>query len=243
MLRCTDVRGVPESGRRVSFAYVIGAKNEEPQLERLFERLERRLSRHAGSQVVIVENGSTDRTYELARALSSQVRAVSVDVRRSAPGLGNAVRTGIRDVTAEFTVVTAADLPFGFSDLDAFMSSGCPALATGSKNHPESNWPKVVGRSMLSRGFRVARAALFGLWRLDTQGSIFVQTTVMDRIADRLLSTGYFISTEIVVRARRLGVPVEYLPVSGEQSIRPSNVRLRDSASVVREMLQVRASL
>jgi hypothetical protein len=229
-----------------SFAYVIGARDECTQLPSLFDQLQLRLSAFPGSQVVLVENGSTDGTFEKAEALARDIHGAGVDVRRSEPGLGNAIRAGLRGLRAEFTVITAADLPFGFSDLDAFIERGCPSLATGSKDHPESSWP--VGdrrRTAMSRGFASARSILFGLDGLDTQGSVFVRTALLDRVADHLVSRRYFISTEIVLRVRALGEPITHMPVSAPTSVVPrgSHVTLASSAGVLWEMIRVRATL
>jgi hypothetical protein len=224
-----------------SFAYVIGARNEAPQLHALVGRLDDRLQRHPGSQVVLVENGSTDHTYEVALDVCRSARAVPMEVRRSEPGLGNAVRIGLRDLTAQVAVVTAADLPFGFSDLDQYLTVGCPALAVGSKNHPDSAWPRDNRRNMMSSGFRAARSVLFGLRGQDTQGSVFAPTSMLE--PERLVSRGYFVSTEIVVRLQRRGFETEYMPVVAEGDVRPSHVSFRDSWSVLADMMRTRTSL
>jgi hypothetical protein len=150
----------------------------------------------------------------------------------------------VRGLHAEFTVITAADLPFGFSDLDAFLEQGCPALATGSKNHPDSDWPAGQRQRMvMSHGFARVRSMLFGLGRLDTQGSVFVRTSLLDRVAAGLVSHGYFISTEVLLRVRHLGETVTYLPVQATAETRASHVTLASGADVLWEMLRVRATL
>jgi dolichol-phosphate mannosyltransferase len=228
-----------------SFAYVIGARNEREQLPALFSRLDARLSAMPGSHVVLVENASTDGTYEVACELAARATHVPFEIRRSRPGLGNAIREGVRGLHAEHAVITACDLPFDFSDLDAFLDRGCPPLAAGAKNHPASSWPAgEVHRTLMSRGFACARAALYGLGGLDTQGSVFIRTALLDRISSSLVSDGYFISTEILVRARRLGAEIFYLPViASSDPTRPSHVTLRSGLAVFGEMVKVRATL
>src|SRR6185312_13749499 len=97
-----------------------------------------------------------------------------------------------------------------------------------------SSWPaEEVRRTLMSRGFACARAALYGLGGLDTQGSVFIRTALLDRISSSLVSDGYFISTEILVRARRLGTDISYLPViASSDPTRPSHVTLRSGLAV-----------
>jgi glycosyltransferase involved in cell wall biosynthesis len=230
-----------DEGASASFAYVIGARNEAAQIPGLVARLDERLRRYPGSQVVLVENGSTDGTYEVAIDACRAARGVPMLVRRSGPGLGNAVSVGVRDLTADVAVVTAADLPFGFSDLDRYVAAGCPPLAVGSKNHPDSAWPSDNRRNIMSSGFRAARAVLFGLRGQDTQGSVFAPASMLEPA--RLVSHGYFVSTEIVVRLQRRGLEVEYLPVAADGDVRPSHVSFRDSWAVLADMLRVRSSM
>jgi hypothetical protein len=229
----------------ISFAYVIGARNEREQLPGLFSRLDGRLSSMPGSQVVLIENGSTDETHEVACELANRATHVPFEIRRSKAGLGNAIREGVRGLHADYAVITACDLPFDFSDLEAFLDRKCPPLATGAKNHPASSWPVgEVHRTLMSRGFACVRAALYGLGGLDTQGSVFIRTALLDRISSSLVSDGYFISTEILVRARRLGATICYLPVIASSDLaRPSHVTLRSSLAVFGEMVKVRATL
>ena len=237
-----------KSQRTASFAFVIGARNELTQLRPLFTRLQQGLSAFPGSHIVLVENGSTDGTLQAARAIARHLGndAVPIEVRHSEPGLGNAVRCGIGGLSAEFAVITAADLPFGLSDLDAFVRSGLPNLATGSKNHPASDWPESDRRRIvMSHGFALARSILFGLGGLDTQGSVFVRTELLDRVAGSLVSQRYFISTEILLRVQALGEQITYLPVSApaSQAPRASHVTMGSGVGVLWEMLRVRATL
>jgi hypothetical protein len=93
----------------------------------------------------------------------------------------------------------------------------------------------------MSAGFRAARSLLFGMRGQDTQGSVFAPRSMLD--SERLVSRGYFVSTEIVVRLSRRGLEVQYLPVVSAGDTRPSHVAFRDSWSVFVDMLRTRGSL
>src|ERR1019366_408871 len=111
-------RGVLVSEPSVS--YVIPVHNQIAELRRTVRLLVERLAHLPGSEIILVENGSTDGSgppcLSLATALGSG--DVVVRVPRSAKGVGFAWRGGMAMARGDKFVLTAADLPFGFTDLD-----------------------------------------------------------------------------------------------------------------------------
>jgi glycosyltransferase involved in cell wall biosynthesis len=232
---------------RRTFSYVIPAHNEERVLGSTVEAVVDRLAPHPGSEVIIVENGSTDGTPRLALTLARDLRSPGVAVRaaESPKGLGLALREGIRLARADRVVLTAADLPFRFSDLDAVMAlDDGPALIIGSKAHPASVVEAGAGRRVLSSGFRVLRRQLLGLDVGDSQGSIIIDRDVAQALLPSLSADGYFLATELVTRAHRQGlrpleVPVVYRDPRPDSKVHP----LRDSWATLGALVRLRAQL
>ena len=72
--------------------------------------------------------------------------------------MGYALRRGLEMAAGDVVVLTAADLPFGFTDLDAYLAcSPRPAIAIGSKAHPQSRTRVPLQRRLMSESFRVLR--------------------------------------------------------------------------------------
>src|SRR4029077_9585249 len=85
--------------------------------------------------------GSTDGSGPLCLQLAATYggEEVAVRVATSAKGMGYAWRRGIALARGDTFVLTAADLPFGFTDLDGYLGlRPRPLLVMGSKTHPES---------------------------------------------------------------------------------------------------------
>ena len=110
----------------------------------------------------MVENGSTDSSPELVEELAAELASPEVAgcvAAHSAKGYGNAMRHGIDLATGELLIITAADLPFGFSDLDAALAlEPRPALMIGSKAHRDSGWRVSLKRRADVRGLPAAAA-------------------------------------------------------------------------------------
>jgi dolichyl-phosphate beta-glucosyltransferase len=230
----------------VTFTYILPVHNQEAVLEATVRELQRRLESFPGSEVILVENGSTDSSAALCARLAATPadRTVAVRSLHSATGLGNALRCGMAVARGDVVVLTAADLPFGFSDLDAWLAHDPhPPLAIGSKAHPDSATQVPWLRSTMSAGFRVARRAVLGMRTGDSQGTIFISTALCRQVLPHLRCSGFLISTEVIAWATNFGADAVELPVvyvaSGGSTVSP----LADSLRMLRGLIALRRRL
>jgi glycosyltransferase involved in cell wall biosynthesis len=231
----------------VRVSVVIGAHNEERILSGTVRAVVARLERHPGSEIIVVENGSTDGTLAIAQELAARCATpdVAVVITRSGKGLGRALRAGIALARGDVLLLTAADLPFGFTDLDAALAlRPRPPLVLGSKAHPASTVEAKFGRRLMSSSARVLRRALLAVNVGDSQGSVFIDRELAERLLPDLVSDGYLMTTELVTRATYAGyspveVPIRYTNPRADSKVRP----VRDSVAGVRAMLELRRVL
>ena len=140
-------------------------------------------------------------------------------------------------------VLTAADLPFGFTDLDGYLGlSPRPLLVMGSKTHPESQIETPVVRRAMSSGFGLLRAGLIGL-NIDTQGSVLIQRSLAQTLLPRLHAGDYLIGAEINLWAVHEGVTPVEVPVVYTASGRSTVSPFRDSVSMAVGLLALRRRL
>src|SRR4051794_14038196 len=105
-----------------SVVYVVPVHNEEKVLGTNIGRLTAYLERHPGSEVFIVENGSRDASWDVARELERKSGQVPVRAfREENAGIGYGYHRGLTEAVLRFgtakprwAILTAADLPFGF---------------------------------------------------------------------------------------------------------------------------------
>ncbi|MGH9039268.1 MAG: glycosyltransferase [Acidimicrobiia bacterium] len=233
------------TGLRLS--YLVPVYNEELTIPDTTKVLVERLAEFSNSEVVLIENGSTDASpalvEDLARTLSGpHVRVVAA---HSDKGVGNALRTGMQLASGDLWAITAADLPFGFSDLDQVLSMDPrPALVIGSKAHPQSRIGASAKRRLMSSVFRQARELMLGLGVGDTQGTVFIDGALGRRIVHHLQATDYFVTTELIAFATRFGVepievPVDYQAPRSGSKVRP----VRDGTSMALALFDLRRRL
>jgi glycosyltransferase involved in cell wall biosynthesis len=196
-------------------------------------------------EVIVVENGSTDSTWTVLESLDKKSFCFSLVTTRSEKGLGNAIREGLRHVTQHHVVITADDLPFGFSDVEEYISSELDfEIAIGSKAHPNSSLNRTVSRTAMSSVFRVLRHRIIGVNLGDTQGTILGKSEIVCSLGLMTSQTGYLMSTELLAHAVAENRRIIELPVVLRPSQRSSNVRIiRDSWLMLLGLFEVRRSL
>ena len=233
------------TGTRIS--YLIPVYNEEATLPATARAAVDRLQAHPGSEVVMVENGSTDRSPDLVEELAKELATdeVALVAAHSDKGYGNAMRHGIDLASGDLLVITAADLPFGFSDLDAALAlDPRPALMIGSKAHPHSRVAITAQRRAMSAAFRLLRLLVIGLRVGDSQGTILVDADLARRVRPHLQAGDFFFSTELIAFASRMGATPVELPVDYSNPRPSSTVKpIQDGLRMGRALLDLRRRL
>jgi glycosyltransferase involved in cell wall biosynthesis len=118
---------IPESLRR-DFAVAIPAKDEVEVMADLFRELRETFARHGlRGQIVFVDDGSTDGTYEAALRESAGMPDVVIVRHRRNRGKTEAMVTAARATDREYMVLFDADLQHSTEEIPRFLA----ALADG----------------------------------------------------------------------------------------------------------------
>jgi dolichyl-phosphate beta-glucosyltransferase len=229
----------------MQLSYVLPVHNEEAVLALNVARLRAHLSKHPGAEIILVENGSRDTSWRVACSLAEQSSPVPIRAYRvSSAGIGYAFDRGLREAiataptaTRRWAVLTATDLPFDFTDLDAawplLVQDGSPPLLIGSKAHPASVVDVSYQRQLASWIYRQVRYFVAGMRTMDSQGSIFVRLDMAARMIPLVKARDFFYTTELVFHLERTGERIVELPVTLAPSRRASTVRpFRDGSAM-----------
>ena len=229
-----------------SWAVVLPAHNSALNIRHTVDELaEYFRSKSLSGQVVVVENGSKDDTWEVVSAIDATELPFALVRTRSEKGLGNAIREGLSHVTTDFVLITADDLPFGFSDIDGYLEIGMSSdIAIGSKAHPETNGVRSTSRELMSTVFRLLRRVIVGVNLGDTQGTIMGKAMTICSMSTLTTQPGYLMTTELLARATHQNSSIIELPVKYRSDLRKSNINvIEDSIKMLRGLFEVRRSL
>jgi len=153
-------------------AVIVPAFNEEQTIGRVLRRI---LLQPCVQQVVLVDDGSTDRTLEIAREFTRDARVI-VRLHRINRGKGAAIRTGLGLVTAPIVIIQDADMEYDPSDVIELIR---PIV---------EGYAEVVYGSRLTGG-RPQRAYMF--WHLVGNRVLALLTNILWNTTLTDMETGY----------------------------------------------------
>jgi glycosyltransferase involved in cell wall biosynthesis len=217
---------------------VIPAYDEETRLPGTIKALREYLAGRE-YEIVVVDDGSSDRTAEVAGRHGCRV------VRHPANlGKGAAVKSGVFASRGDLVLVTDADLAASITELpklEAALAGGAD-VAVGSREATGAKvWRASFKRKAAGRAFNLLARLMTGLPYRDTQcGFKLFKGCAARALFSRAGCRGYCFDVEILLLARRLGLVVKEVGV--EWRDRPgSKVRLlRDGWRMFRELLEIR---
>jgi dolichyl-phosphate beta-glucosyltransferase len=223
---------------------VIPAYNEcERILPTLFSRIDHFVTHRLSHEIIVVDDGSRDRTAALVREVSRRLDCVRLICLPSNLGKGAAVRAGVRNAIGEMVLIDDADgaTPISeFSSLHAAVDAGAD-IAIGSRQPTESTQvERRLKRWIMGRAF----ALLVNGWAVpgiaDTQcGFKLFRSEVARRIFSLQKLDGFAFDVEVLRLARVLDYEVAEVPINWAD-VAGSKVNLvRDSLRMLWDVLRV----
>lgn len=200
------------AGRGLSL--VVPLFNEEGRVRETSGELVRFVgSCGPGSELLYVDDGSTDGTAAVVEHLRRSLGAPVRLIRRPHRGKGAAVRTGLGEARAEFAGFTDVDLSTSVDQLGAIhrVAVMSPVLAIGSRDVAGSQVlvAERRARELLGKSFnRLVQLALTpGI--ADTQcGAKIASTAIWKAVLPWCEEPGFAWDVEALAVACRLGIPV-----------------------------------
>ncbi|HEV2447935.1 MAG TPA: dolichyl-phosphate beta-glucosyltransferase [Candidatus Sulfopaludibacter sp.] len=208
---------------RRSISIIIPAYNEEKRLPSTLERVRKYLAGAPWefSEVVVVDDGSRDRTAEAAEAVGARVLR-----NPGNRGKGYTVRHGMLEAKGDWALFTDADLSAPIEELETLWQAAereGARVAIGSRALDRS----LIGvhqpafRETMGRVFNLAMRLVTWLPFHDTQcGFKLFEAQAAREIFGRQLLDGFGFDVEVLFIARRLRyksieVPVKWNDVAG----------------------------
>lgn len=192
--------------------------NEERGLQRSVETVSDWLSQHCPYRwtVSVVDNGSVDRSWELAVAVAGalpNVRALRLHQRGRGRALKAAWATSGADVLAYMDIDLSTELR-ALGPLLETVAEGRADVAIGSRLSRQAQVTRSLQREIISHLYNhIARAAL-GYRVRDAQcGFKAVSAEVARCIVPLVVDDSWFFDTELLVLAWRQGLRIQELPV------------------------------
>lgn len=235
---------------QTELSIVIAAYNEEVRLPLTLRKIhDYAASRNITTEIIVVDDGSSDGTAELTEAISGDIPELKLISYPHNRGKGHALRTGVLASRGGLVLLTDADLstpieeletlrPF-IDDASCHIAIGSRALAMSRITKRQPWWRQGMGKIFN----RIVKALViddysdtqcgFKLFEGETARSLFAKAHI-DRFA---------YDVEILALAKKNGyrvaeVPIEWLNAPGSK-VHP----VKDSLQMLKDLCRIRLAI
>ncbi|MFB0564497.1 MAG: glycosyltransferase [Candidatus Aminicenantaceae bacterium] len=193
--------------------------NEEKQLKPNVEKVRQFLKKNMSEyewQIVIVDNGSNDRTHTICKKLKKQYKDVDF-IRLPKRGRGRALRKAWTESNSDICSYMDIDLS---TDLRAYpklinaIVKKKYDIATGSRLMKGAKIKRSIKREILSRGYIFLLKNFLGFTFKDAQcGFKAVNRKVIKEVLPHVLDQEWFFDSELLFKCQKWGYRIKEIPV------------------------------
>ena len=228
---------------RPFLSIIIPAHNEETRLPRTLGQIFTFLEKQPySSEVVIVENGSSDRTLEMAREYASRHPNLVV-IHEDQRGKGNAVRRGMMTARGEYRFICDADLSMPIEEVQKFIPPALTNfdLAIASREAPGAvryneppyrHWGgraiNLIIRLLILPGLNDTQCG-FKCFSAQAAETLFYQQTL----------TGWSFDIEILYIARRKRLSIREIPIHWYFETESKVSAVRDALRMISDIFRI----
>jgi dolichyl-phosphate beta-glucosyltransferase len=231
---------------RPFLSIVVPAYNEEERLVLSLARIASYVD--AGgidAEILVVDDGSKDRTAELAgKALAGRRGRVVANGENR--GKGYSVRHGVLEARGRFVLLTDADLSTSIEEhakLAQVIRDRGLDVAIGSRALPDSNVEIRQSwlRQTMGRSFNVIIRSLTGLPFRDTQcGFKLMDRERVKPLVDKMVVDGFAFDVELLYLCARFGLSVAEVPVTWRNASGSKVSIVGDPLRMIADVLRIR---
>ena len=198
---------------------VVPVLNEEKILQKSITTLDEYMAKHLPYryQITIADNGSQDKTLEIAKRLAEKYQSVRV-VSLAERGRGRALRQVWQNSPADILAYMDVDLSTSLDDflpMIQLLVAGEAGVAIGSRLMKDSRTSRGVKREFISRCYNNIIKWTSGTKFSDAQcGFKAIRRDIAIKFLPKIKDNEWFFDTELLIKTERAGVPIHEQPVT-----------------------------
>ncbi len=199
-----------------SISVVVPAYNEEKDLRNSVNVIYQYLKNLVDTnfEILIVENGSTDNTANIAKKLDAEypnVKAFSLDT----PSFGGAYRYGILQANYDMVTLYPVDLAFSLDFIGrAYRLINKYPIVLGVRFHQKSEVDRPFIRTLISKIHTMLVNTLLGTHYNDVDCLKAFQTDIGKKLVKHTSADGPFIEVEFVYLLKKSGLNFFEIPIN-----------------------------
>jgi dolichyl-phosphate beta-glucosyltransferase len=229
---------------------IIPAYNEERRLSKTLVAIDKYLrNQEYDYEILAVNDGSRDKTVEIANSLLPKIRNLKVTGYKKNQGKGYAVRFGMLEAKGDYRLFTDADNSTTINQIEKVwpeLQKGFD-IVIGSRDvkgavlDPPQPWIRKI---LLGEGFKLYRKILIGLWEIeDTQcGFKCFSGEAAEKVFQKCLINRFAFDPEILVIAQKLGYRIKEIPVYWKNDLE-SKVKFKSIFKIALDLIKIKGNL
>lgn len=230
----------------IHLTIIIPAYNEETRLPKTLDAVCNYLSRQDYTyEVIVVENGSTDRTLEIAREYQKKYPFVWA-IHEDQSGKGLAIRRGMLLAKGDYRFMCDADLSMPIEELSRFMAPENSEAdivigsreAAGAQRFDEPASRHIGGRLV---NYAIQLLALPGLHDTQCGFKLFTAESAEDLFCVQTLS-GWSFDIELLFVARRRGYTIKEIGVPWKYFAFSHVSPVKDAIRMILDIVKIRSN-
>lgn len=225
---------------------VIPAYNEDNRIKGTLEAIYNYLSRQNYTwEVIVVSDGSKDRTVEVVSEFISNKPEISLIANTKNHGKGYVVRQGMLQAQSDYRLFTDADNSTSIEQIEKFwpyVEEGYDIVIgsieiAGAEIHERAQWY----RRALGKYSKYIIRIIAGLWDIhDTQRGFKLFTAkAANNIFSRTKIDRFGFDIEVLALAKKMGYKVKEVPVIWDNPA-DSKVNLKSYFEVLKDLFKIR---
>jgi len=226
---------------------IIPAYNEEKRLPKTLTEVDSYLrTRDYDYEILVVNDGSGDKTVEIAKNLIPGIKNLRVTGYNRNQGKGYAVRFGMMEAKGDFRLFSDADNSTSLDQVEKMwpeIEKGAD-IVIGSRDikdavlDPPQPW---IRQMLLGEGFKLFRKLVLGLWKIeDTQcGFKCFSKEAAENIFPKCRISRFAFDPEILIIAEKMGYKIKEIPIYWKNDLE-SKVKFKSILKIALDLFVIK---
>jgi glycosyltransferase involved in cell wall biosynthesis len=226
---------------KIDISVVIPVYNEEKIISSSIDELHRMLLGFGKSfEIIISENGSTDRTRELLTEIAGRYKEVKY-LTSDTPDYGAALKKGILQARGDIVICDEIDLGIYdfYKNSIEILTSGDAELVIGSKLISGAKDERPLLRHIATIIINFLLRLLLGFKGSDTHGLKSFRRERLLPIVNKCIVTKDLFASEFVIRAERENIKIKEIPLDVKEKRKPSINLFKRVPNVLRNLAKL----
>jgi dolichyl-phosphate beta-glucosyltransferase len=230
----------------IHLSVIIPAYNEEKRLPKTLKEIDEYLRKqNYESEIIVVSDGSKDRTCEVVENLKFKIANLRLICEKINRGKGYGVKIGMLNAKGKYRLFTDADNSTPINQIEKFwpeFEKGADiVIASRDKKGAILDPPQPLFRRFTGEVFKYLRKIIVGLWEIEDSQCGF--KCFKDKAAKDIFSKSkisrFAFDPEILLIGKKLGYKIKEVPVYWKNDLK-SKVKLKSMIKMLIDLFKIK---